>query len=295
MEWNRLEGWLNASPLWLIASTLYAAMCIAAYVATVVRRHRERVRPLNKDEADGGRGTEGYIVSAVLGLLALLLGFTFSLAVDRFDARRLLVLQEANAIDTAYLRSQLLNEPDRGRTTELLVRYLNNRIALAKAPQAERRRLLAANDALIVDLWASTGAALETIKCYDWSSGFLDSINRVIELDASRKAARVARVPTAALALLITYMITTAGVLGYVLRGHGGRTAAGVLLALFTLTLVLIIDIDGPTTGGVFESQRPMEQLRLFIVAQRPGAFDRWRTAQAHPAPSSACPSLMRQ
>jgi hypothetical protein len=59
-------------------------------------------------------------VSAVLGLLALLLGFTFAMAVDRFEQRRTLVLDEVNAISTAYLRTQLLQAPHRERIGKLL-------------------------------------------------------------------------------------------------------------------------------------------------------------------------------
>ena len=80
---------------------------------------------------------EGYIVSGVLGLLALMLGFTLAMAVDRFDTRRVLVLQDANAIGTTYLRAQLLDEPHRSRISRLLVDYTDNRIA---ACNGEARR-----------------------------------------------------------------------------------------------------------------------------------------------------------
>ena len=79
------------------------------------------------------KGQESYVVSAVLGLLALLLAFTFSLATDRFEARRVLVLEESNAIGTAFLRTQLLGEPHRARLSQLLIEYTDNRIVLAKA------------------------------------------------------------------------------------------------------------------------------------------------------------------
>jgi hypothetical protein len=133
------DDWLNNGPLLMIGAVLLGAMCLAAGAGVLLQ---PLGRPRKDDES--GSGQEGYIVSAVLGLLALLLGFTFSMAADRFDARRLLVLDEANAIGTAYLRAQLLPEPHRTRTSELLVRYTDNRIALAKAKPlcAEQARLL---------------------------------------------------------------------------------------------------------------------------------------------------------
>ena len=73
---------------------------------------------------------EGYLVGSLLGFLALLMAFSFSMALDRYEERRHLVIQEANAIGTAYLRTQLLDEPHRGRLSGLLVAYTDNRIAL---------------------------------------------------------------------------------------------------------------------------------------------------------------------
>jgi hypothetical protein len=278
MNWQAFDDWLNNANLLLVAAVLFGAMCLAAAVGVLLQQRR---RPAKVKESDSGQ--EGYIVSAVLGLLALLLGFTFSMATDRFDARRLLVLEEANAIGTAYLRAQLLSEPHRTRTTSILLRYTDNRLALAKAipGSAEQRRLLKTNDALLTDLWAATSAAFDSIKGLDFSSTYVDSINALIDLDASRKTARQARVPAEVFAVLFVYLITTAGVLGYVLKGARGRMAAGFLLALLTLSLMLIIDINRPVLGGISESQRPMEDLRKSLAAQPPAVFDKWRTPSA--------------
>lgn len=135
MHWPWFQTFLSSTPLPWVALGLFAAMCAAAALGILLKVQRNRRR--DASEADG---QEGYIVSAVLGLLALLMGFTFSLAVDRFDARRALVLQEANAIGTTYLRAQLLIEPHRSRMTDLLVRYTDNRILLAKAPRRKSAR-----------------------------------------------------------------------------------------------------------------------------------------------------------
>lgn len=276
-----LETWLSQTNLLLLAALLFGAMCAAAALGVLLHRHRQAAPPGAAKDAEGGQ--EGYIVSAVLGLLALLLGFTFSLAVDRFDTRRMLVLEEANAIGTTYLRAQLLTEPHRARMTDLLIRYTDARLALAKASpgSAAQQELLRTNDALLTDIWAATSASFDSIKGLDFSSTYLDSVNALIDLDASRKTARQARVPTEVFAVLFVYLITTAGVLGYVLKGTRGRAAAAFLLALLTLSLFLIIDINRPVAGGVVESQRPMEQLRRSLAAQPPAVFDKWRTPAA--------------
>jgi hypothetical protein len=272
------DNWLNNGPLLVIAVVLFGVMCLAAVGGFLLQSLGREA----KDD-DPGNGQEGYVVSAVLGLLALLLAFSFSMATDRFDSRRMLVLTEANAIGTAYLRAQLLPEPHRARTSDLLVRYTDNRLALAKAaPGSEaQRRLLTTNDAMITDIWAATSAAFDSIRGMEFSGTYLDSINTLIDLDASRKTARQARVPGEVFAILFVYMVTTAGVLGSVLRRARERIAAGFLLALLTLSLTLILDLNRPATGGIFESQRPMEDLRRSLAAQPPAVFDKWRA----PAP----------
>lgn len=278
--WQPFQQWLSTAPLLLIALVLFGAMVLAAALGVALRAWRDRRR--QEDEEDEA-GQEGYIVSAVLGLLALLLGFTFSLAVDRFDARRLLVLEEANAIGTTYLRAQLLPEPHRARMSDLLIRYTDNRLALARTPLREAPPLLKANDQLVTDMWAATSAAFPSIQGLDFSSAYLDSVNHVIDLDASRKAARAARVPAEVFVVLFVYLVVTAAVMGYVLRGLRGRLAACFLLALLTLSLLLVIDIDRPLGGGVSEAQGPMEALSVSLKAQPPQVFDRWRTPPAAP------------
>lgn len=270
MAWTGFQDWLGQSHLLLVALGLLASMLTAAVVGTVCG---------GKRSGGENEGQVGYVVSAVLGLLALLLGFTFSLAVDRYETRRVLVLTEANAIGTAYLRAQLLDEPHRARMSDILVRYVDNRLVLARAnPGAEQQRLLKVNDTLLTDLWTATSAAFPAIQGLDFSSTFLDSVNTVIDLDAARKMARMARVPPAVFLVLFVYLITTAGVLGFVLKGLGGRLAAGFLLLLLTLALALIIDIDRPAAGGVVESQLAMEMLRNSLHSQSPAIYDRWRT-----------------
>jgi hypothetical protein len=280
MSWPAFYAWIDASSLVVIAVALFAAMCLAAALGTVLQVLGSRGQ--QGAPKDGSDGQEGYVVSAVLGLLALLLGFTFTLAVDRFDARRYLVVEEANAIGTVYLRAQLLPEPHRSRTSDLLVRYTDNRIRLAQArPGPAQRQYLATSDALLTDLWAATSAAEDAIKNLPSSAVYLDSVNHLIDLDASRKAARQARVPSEVFAVLFAYLVTAAGVLGYVLKGRRGRLTASFLLALLTVSFALIVDIDRPTMGAVNEEQGPMLDLQKSLAAQPPRVFDKWRTPVA--------------
>lgn len=282
MVWHTLHDWLNNSPLLLLGGGVLILMTLAVAGGIALRTWNDRRDPSGSRGGEGG--LEGYVVSAVLGLLALLMGFTFSLAVDRFEMRRALVLEEANAIGTTYLRAQLLQEPHRTRISQLLVNYTDNRITLGTAPPDRIPPLLVENDRMLTDLWAATASAFVTIKGIDFSSTFVDGVNNVIDLDAARKTARMARVPAEVFFVLFVYLIVTAGVLGYVFVGNRGRGAAAFMLALLTLSLLLILDIDRPNKGGVREAQTPMEQLRASFKAQPPAVFDRYLAEDAKTA-----------
>jgi len=258
-----MEQLFNTAPVPLMGVLVLALMLAAAACGMALRRVNDRSSAASATAQS--EGLEGYIVSAVLGLLALLMGFTFALAVDRFEIRRGLVLQEANAIGTTYLRAQLLEEPHRTRVSRLLVEYADNRITLARTGAAAAPQLLATNDRLVTDLWTATVAAFPTVKDMDFSTAFVEGMNEVIDLDAARKAARQARVPSAVFGVLIIYVVATAGVLGYVLGNGRGRLAAGFLLPLVALSLMLVVDIDRPVNGGVREGQGPMEALRASL------------------------------
>jgi hypothetical protein len=126
-------------------------------------------------------------------------------------------------------------------------------------------------------LWSATAAAFDSIRGLDFSSTFVSSVNTVIDLDASRRAARLARVPTEVFGVLLIYLVVTAALLGYVLLGWRTRIAGAVPLALLSVSFLLVIDIDRPTTGNIQETQGPMEQLQKSLHSQPPAVFDRWR------------------
>jgi hypothetical protein len=268
--------WIAATPLVLVGIMVLAAMALVAGAGYRLRQHKR-----GGDEARGAHSDsqENYLGSAVFGLLALLLGFTYSLAIHRYEMRRELVLAEANAIGTTYLRAQMLGEPHRTRLSGLLVAYIDNRIALGEAGRGATAPLLAVNDRIIADLWAAQVAAFDSIRTLPFSAASAETMNNLIDLDMARKSARNVRLPDEVFAILLIYMVVTAGVLGYALSDRRGRLAAGFLMGLFTLALVMVIDVDRPTSGAIRESQLPMELTRAALKAQPPASFDRYRAA----------------
>ena len=262
---------LSTTPIWILGLVLLAALLAAARLGRATR-HRHA-------DAKDDHG-EGYSVSAILGLLALLTGFTFSLAIERFESRREMVLEHANAIGTAYLRIQLLPEPHRARLSGLIVEYTDNVIALANAPPGKTAALVAKDDDILTRLWAATAAGYDSIEHLPFAGTFVSAVNSLIDMDGARRAARSAHVPIEVFGVLLIYLVGTAGVLGHVLRSRHGTFAAAFLLVLLTLSQLLILDIDRPTGGSIRESQKPMADLRETLKHQPPAIFDRWRDPQ---------------
>jgi hypothetical protein len=267
-------------PIWLVGLLILALLIGLLQLGVAVRRWRDQAQEDHTDVSTH----EGYIVSGVVGLLALLLGFTFAVAMDRFDTRRVLVLEEANAIGTTYLRAQLLDEPHRSQLSRLLQGYTENRLALAgKLTADERQRLVAQTDDYQKRLWTATVSAIRPIRGLEISSGFVETMNSTIDAGAARVAARRSHVPVRVLAVLLIYMSISAFILGFVMPRSPRRTAAAVLLGLLAMSYVLILDIDRPTGGAVRESQEPMENLLAMMRQNPPASFG---TVVSGPAPA---------
>jgi len=284
MQGGGLTDWVSSLSLVGVALAMLASMVLAALAGRALRQLRRRFAPGHEDAE---HNQESYLIGSMLGLLALLLAFSFAMAVDRYEERRHLVVQEANAISTAYLRSQLLDQPHRSRLSSLLVQYTDNRIALGSAGSDEVGSRLAANDKLLTEIWAAVTAARNSANAYGISTPILMTFNEVIDLDTERKVARLVRVPTPVLLLLYSFLNMTAGVLGFVLEERRAWLGAFVLFVLLSLYVSIIADLNRPASGNIRESQEPMLMLRQSLKAQPSKMFDRFNAIPEN-APSDS-------
>jgi hypothetical protein len=207
----------------------------------------------------------GVVQAALLGLVGLLLAFGLSMAVGRYEARRALLVQEANDIGTTYLRAQLLPEPASSASMKLLVEYTDAAIELAGAvPDTDRYREASANiERLQSDLW---GIAIDAIDADPLGSAprlYVETLNPMFDTHTSRVASLSNRVPTPVMMLLVVGSAVALGVLAYYLTLLG----KGVTRSLITAAVVLIIlfvsfDLDRPRRGFIIVPDAPLVELR---------------------------------
>lgn len=219
-----------------------------------------------KDQAR--KGPIGGIQGAVLGLLGLLLAFTFSMAVERYNTRRALVLLEANSVGTTYLRASLLPDAHQAPVKDLLRRYVDVRLKyqpLMDDPvkRAEALRLSADIQA---ELWKhATEAAREAPNPI--TATFIETLNDTIDADSKRITAGRADIPGGVWLLLIVVAGFSCITTGYGVGAEGARAALGsvFLPLLITVVIVLIFDLSHPRQGLIGVSQQPLVDLQQSI------------------------------
>ena len=175
------------------------------------------------------------------------------MAISRYETRRQLVLDEANAVGTAYLCAKLLPPPHATGAAGLLRQYVANRLEFFNAG-IDQARLQAANDQaaqLHSQLWSIAAAASAQDNRAVPTGLFVQALNEVIDLQAMRLAAFQNRVPEIVIWLLLGVAVATAGVVGYN-NGQGNRRHVFGALTLIVLVVVIIwviIDRDRPRRG----------------------------------------------
>jgi hypothetical protein len=207
------------------------------------------------------QGPTDALVGSIIAFLAFLLAITMSMASDRFDTRRGLVLDEANTIHTAYLRAGYLPAPYGDQSRALLREYVSLRI------NTDDRQQLAANFARSQEIHAQLWAMVEQLAKTESSDVFalyIESVNDVINAHESRATAIVyARVPETVVILLILGAGITLGMVGYsagLTRRRSPMTAL-VLVVLLAVVLTLVVDLDRPRNGFLQVSQQPLFDL----------------------------------
>ncbi len=246
-------------PSAVISLGLLAAMLLAMVAAYFIGSRSQR------RTTEEGRSQTTAVQGSMLGLLALLLGFTFSLGLSRHDTRSVAVVEEANAIGTAWLRTDLLPEDLRISAKEDLRRYARLRLEAAEvsADQHQTRKRLVANaEAAFAELWAQAAEHAEG-KGGPAAVSYAASLNDMIDALGARDAAIERHVPEIVLFMLFGTFILSGAMLGFSSGLAGSRPATPVylMLVLIVLLVFMIIDLDRPRRGLIEVDQRPLAAL----------------------------------
>jgi hypothetical protein len=253
---------LDFLPLWGLFLATVSLCYLGVEGGYWLGNYRRRSTEVEKES------TVGPIVGASLGLLAFMLAFTFGLAASRFDARRQMVVEEANAIGTAHLRAGLLPEPHRREVRDLLRQYLDVRIEAVRSGKVEYA--MTESPALHNRLW-SHAEALAKEDPHSIAAGlFIQSLNEMIDLHSKRVLIGLRnRIPAIVWGSLYFVSILAMAEIGYNsgLASSRRSLAAGALVVTFSIVMMLILDLDRPQEGLMRVSQEAMLDLQKSLAS----------------------------
>ncbi len=254
------SGLMDALPLWGLFGATVVVVLLSIEGGYRLGRYRHR-------HSEGEKETPvGAIVAATLGLLGLILAFTFGLAASRFNSRREIVVEEANAIGTTYLRAGLLPDGRGVKIRKLLGEYVDARLEVVQTGNIEQ--VLRRSDELHRQLWREAEAVGQEQPDSIVVGLFIQSLNETIDVHSKRVLVALQnRLPGALwTTLYLITLLTMAGV-GY----HEGLTnsrrslAIVILVLTFSAIMTLVADLDRPQKGLLTVSQRAMIDVQAMI------------------------------
>jgi hypothetical protein len=208
--------------------------------------------------------TAGTIAGAMLALLGFILAIALSMADSHFEARRKLVLDEANAIGTARLRALAIGGENGTQIVRLLIDYTRLRIEFFAAGNDHGRlnTVYAKTSDLQQRIWQEA-STISRSNPTPISSLLLSSLNDVFDLASTRRWAFEVRVPSYIINLLLLFSLLAMGMMGYYfgICGVHHPILSLLLFLAFTIAIMLVMDLNRPRSGLLKAEQSPMNWL----------------------------------
>lgn len=244
---------MGSSPISLWMSAGAAVLLCAAMVALAEAGRRVGVRHMARD-ADGARPGVGAVDAAVFALLGLLIGFTFAGAASRFDARRSLVTEEANAIGTAWLRLDLLSAESQPAMRVLFRQYLDSRLeTYQKVPDIQAVEAeLARSERLQLQIWEQAVVGVREPTAMPAAAMLLlPALNQMIDITTTRLMAVRIHPPFVVFVMLGTLALVSALLAGYGMAAGKKRSWMHVVAfaTVIAATVYVIVDMEFPRLG----------------------------------------------
>jgi hypothetical protein len=253
---------LDALPIWAV----YLLLVVLGFLVIEAGYRLGRYWTSRRREPEKPKENIDALMGATLALLAFLLVFMIGIASNRFDHRRQLVVQEANAIGTTYLRAGYLEEPFRTEVRNRLREYVDVRIKAASDP-ANLAQYRERAEVLLVELWDQAEALARAHPDFQMAALFIESVNSVIDLHTERMVAVALRIsPGSWLAILAVASLALAMVgLDIGVSDRYNPLAQLVLVLVFAAVLLLIVDLDRPLEGLLQVGQQALIDLQQQI------------------------------
>ena len=245
----------------------FLPIIVCLWLATQLGVYLRRRRPLKDNERDDF----GVIQAATLTLLALIIGFSFSMAISRYDLRKTYEEAEANAIGTEWVRAGLLPAADAAKVRSQLRRYTDLRIAFYRTrDEQELQQINNDTSNLQNEMWAAvqTPALSQPTPVMALA---VSGMNDVLNSQGYTQAAWWNRIPTSAWGLLIITAICCHVLVGYGARGE--KMSASLLIVLplvISISFLLIADIDAPRRGLIRVKPQNLVALADSLPKQQP-------------------------
>lgn len=237
-------SFLIRHPSWEITIALMFAMILFYWIGL-------RMRVFVFKRTEHKPDSIGTIEGSLLGLLALMLSFTFSMSSGRHDKRIDIIIQEANNIGTAVLRADLYPDSLRIPLRQELKKYLEARINFYEVG-SDLKKVSVANDSAVAiqnRIWAIAAKAGQDKEHLHRTAQMIPALNDMIDIVTTRNAALIAKVPDLIIYLLFLLSLTSSFILGY----SGGAKNDWLVSISFTimisLAVFMILDLDRPRTG----------------------------------------------
>ena len=248
---------LDNFPIWAVYVGLVVVVLIAAEVG-----FRVGIWVQDRSEAPGESKMTGAVVGGMLGLMAFMMAFTIGIVINQQGERRAMVVEEANAIGTAWLRAGFLEEADMSAVRPLLVEYTDIRIATAEDVSLFEATVTRSEE-IHNELWAIMEDSVRRGNDSDIMGLTVESVNDVIDVHSLRLFAFNLRLPRVLGILLLLATILSFLLVGVASSADRKRdTAAMILFALvFVAVLIVIIDLDRPQEGLLRVPQTAMTDL----------------------------------
>ena len=242
--------------LWVYFGTVVLVM-VAAEIGFQAGRWLQR-----RDPESGKALLTGPVVGGMLGLMAFLLGFCISIVIGQHNGRKSMVVTEANAIGTAYLRADFLDEADREATRDLLRDYVEIRLAAA-SDTTLYEFAISRSEEIHGELWTLVAQSVAQGQELAVMALFVDSINEVIDVHSLRLAAVELRLPRQLGIVLYAATLVSFLLVGISSSANGKRDTLTILLfaIAFVTVFIIIVDLDRSQEGLLTVSQTALSDL----------------------------------